>query len=210
MNLKKLPLNFYQQYDVLAISRELLGKVLVTSFNNPQTGKQEITSGIIIETEAYRAPEDKASHAYNYRRTTRTETMFAAGGVAYVYLCYGIHSLFNVVTGPKDIPHAVLIRAIHPVEGIEHMLKRRKQISLKANLTAGPGVVCAALGINTAHDKAELTGSNIWIEDHGYDIPNKDIISTPRIGIAYAEEYAALPWRFVLKTTNNMLRDMLD
>ena len=188
MKAKKLDLNFYQREDVLAISRELLGKVLVTNFYDSDAKNTTLTAGIIVETEAYRAPEDKASHAYNYCRTKRTETMFAAGGIAYVYLCYGIHSLFNVVTGSKDMPHAVLIRAIRPIIGIEHMLKRRKQTSIKSNLCSGPGVLCAALGIGTQHDKVALIGSDIWIEDHGYEISKKEIIATPRIGVAYAEE----------------------
>jgi DNA-3-methyladenine glycosylase len=199
VNKNKLPVDFYQRQDVLQISRELLGKVLCTRLNDGSQDKPITTAGIIIETEAYRAPEDKASHAYNARRTKRTETMFAAGGVAYVYLCYGIHSLFNIVTGPKDTPHAVLIRSIHPIKGIPHMLKRRKQTILKANLASGPGVLCSALGINTVHDRSDLTGTAIWVEDHGYDIRSKNIITTPRIGISYAEEYVDLPWRFVLK-----------
>lgn len=194
----KLSLNFYQSDDVLAISKKLLGKVLFTNLRDDKSATPITTAGIIIEVEAYRAPEDKASHAYNNRRTKRTETMFAAGGVSYVYLCYGIHSLFNVVTGSQDTPHAILIRAIHPLIGIPHMLKRRNQTILKPNLTAGPGSLCSALGIKTIHDKIDLTGTDLWIEDHDYDICSKDIIATPRIGIPYAEEYVDAPWRFVL------------
>jgi len=204
MNKKKLPLDFYRREDVLAISRELLGKVLFTNLDDGRKEGPITTAGVIIETEAYRAPEDKASHAYNDRRTKRTEVMFAAGGVSYVYLCYGIHSLFNVVTGPKDTAHAVLVRAIHPIIGIEHMLKRRNQNTLKSNLTSGPGVLSNALGINTFHNSTDLTGADIWIEDHGYVISSKDIIATPRIGIAYAKEYVDLPWRFVLKNYENI------
>lgn len=199
MNKNKLSLDFYQRNDVLTISRELLGKVLFTNLNDSNQKGSVTTAGIIVETEAYCAPEDKASHAYNHLRTKRTETMFAAGGVAYVYLCYGIHSLFNVVTGPKDTPHAILVRSIHPIIGIPNMLKRRNQTALRSNLTAGPGVLCSALGINTSHDKFDLTGTSIWIEDYGYNISREHIISTPRIGIPYAEEYKDLPWRFVLK-----------
>jgi len=198
-SINKLTVDFYQRENVLDISRELLGKMLVTCMPDPNTKADIVTSGIITETEAYCAPEDKASHAYNNRRTKRTETMFAAGGVSYVYLCYGIHSLFNVVTGPQNMPHAILIRAIKPILGIEHMLTRRKQSLIKPTLSAGPGVLCAALGINTVHDNIDLTGNHIWIEDHRLNIAADDIVTTQRIGISYAKEYAAMPWRFLLK-----------
>lgn len=194
----KLTLDFYQREDVIAISRELLGKVLMTRFACPNTGKLVTTGGIIIETEAYCAPEDKASHAYNNRRTKRTETMFCAGGVAYVYLCYGIHSLFNVVTGYKDLPHGVLIRAIQPIIGIEQMLERRKQKTITKTLTSGPGVLTAALGITTAHDQTLLTGRDIWIEDQGIKINEDKILATPRIGIGYAQDFVLKPWRFLI------------
>jgi DNA-3-methyladenine glycosylase len=108
-----LPSEFYIRTDVVQVARDLLGKVLYTSFNH------EITAGIIIETEAYAGVTDKASHAYNNRRTARTEIMYRTGGTAYVYLCYGIHSLFNIVTSVEDNPHAVLIRGIEPLHGIE-------------------------------------------------------------------------------------------
>jgi len=198
MHNAKLPLSFYQHDDVLSISRELLGKVLVSRVRDESTGKIVTTSGIIIETEAYRGPEDKASHAYNYRRTKRTETMFAAGGRAYVYLCYGIHSLFNVVTGPQGTPHGVLVRAIRPLAGIEHMLQRRNHKILKPTLSSGPGVLTSALGIKTIHNNTDLTSTTIWIENQNYHVNQKQIIATPRIGIGYAEEYADLPWRFIL------------
>lgn len=189
----KLPLSFYQQPDVLAISKALLGKVLVSNFQG------KITAGIIVETEAYCGPTDKASHAYNNRRTARTETMFAAGGVAYVYLCYGIHHLFNIVTGVADVPHAVLLRALEPLDGIEIMRQRRKQKLLKPNLTGGPGVLTQALGITTKHDGEPLTGGKIWIEDRGIKIPVRKIQAAPRVGIAYAQEFVDKPWRFFIK-----------
>ena len=162
---KILPKSFYARTDVVQVSKDLLGKSLVTNFNGQRT------VGKIVETEAYRAPDDKACHAYNNRRTKRTEIMFKEGGCAYVYLCYGIHHLFNVVTGPKDMAHAVLIRGIEPIDGLETMLKRRNQTKLKSNLTAGPGILSKALGISTQHTGLSLLSakSNIWIEDHGID-----------------------------------------
>jgi DNA-3-methyladenine glycosylase len=189
----KLPEAFFAHTDVLAISRALLGKILVTNFAG------EITAGMIVETEAYMAPEDKASHAYQNRRTKRTETMFGVGGVAYVYLCYGMHHLFNIVTGPKDVAHAVLIRAIQPISGIETMLKRRGFKNIKRQLTAGPGVLSKALGITIEHDGHSLISQDIWVEDHGVLAPEQHIVAGPRVGVAYAAEHAALPWRFRLK-----------
>lgn len=191
--MQKLPLNFYQQDDVLALSRQLLGKYLFTQFDEVLTG------GLIVETEAYRAPEDRASHAYGMRRTKRNEMMYQAGGVCYVYTCYGIYPLFNVVTHQKDIPHAILIRALEPTEGLEEMMRRRRQTQIKRNLTAGPGTLTQALGILPQHNGWDLTNSLIWIEDRGLIIAPEDIIASPRVGVAYAGEDAQLPWRFRIK-----------
>lgn len=185
-----LPLSFYQHHDVIHVSQQLLGKFLCTFLDG------ELTSGMIIETEAYRGPEDRASHAFGNRRTRRTEVMFQQGGICYVYLCYGIHALFNVITNAQDIPHAVLIRAIKPVEGIECMLKRRKQAKLNARLTSGPGALTQALGITVGHSGLSLRGPQIWIEDRGVQIDSKAILASPRIGVDYAKEDAFLPWRF--------------
>lgn len=173
----------------------LLGKVLVSFLDDTRT------SGIIVETEAYRAPDDKASHAYNYRRTARTEVMYKAGGTAYVYLIYGIHHLFNVVTGPSDIPHAILIRAIEPLENIEKMMHRRKMRQPEKRLTAGPGVLSQAMGIKTSHTGVSLVEeSGIWLEeDPKLQIANESIIESPRVGIDYAAEWAKVPWRFRVK-----------
>ncbi len=184
--------DFYLREDVVSIARELLGKYLITSVEG------RLTSGKIVETEAYRAPDDKASHAYGNRRTGRTEVMFRAGGVAYVYLCYGIHHLFNVVTGPEGVAHAVLIRAIEPVDNIPLMLERRKMQTPKPQLTAGPGVMSMALGIHTGWTGRSLTeaGNTVWIEDRGIVPDEGEIVSGPRIGVGYAGECAAWPWRF--------------
>ena len=190
-----LPAAFYERDNVLTIAKELLGKVLVTNFEGIYT------SGIITEVEAYKAPEDKASHAYNYRRTPRTEIMFRQGGHAYVYLCYGIHHLFNVVTGPEDSAHAVLIRAVEPLDNIQDMLLRRGQNTLNTKLSSGPGSLAVALGINRHHTGINMLESNtdIWIEDRQIYYDEDQIVSTTRIGIDYAEEWKHMPWRFYVK-----------
>ncbi|MEP7171137.1 MAG: DNA-3-methyladenine glycosylase, partial [Bacteroidota bacterium] len=189
----KLKKDFYLREDVVLIARELLGKYLFTKFND------NITGGIITETEAYAGVIDKASHAFGGKRTNRTEIMFATGGVAYVYLCYGIHHLFNVVTNAKEIPHAVLIRSIHPTHGIDVMLKRRKKKSVDKTLTKGPGSVALALGIEVSQTGLNLSGNKIWIEDKKYIATDSQIEITKRIGVEYSGEAAHYPYRFVLK-----------
>ena len=186
-----LPESFYTRKDVVKIARELLGKVLVTEFG-------ERTSGIIVETEAYAGATDKASHAYGNRRTNRTEVMYMHGGTAYVYLCYGIYHLFNVVTNVQDTPHAILIRAIEPIEGIDIMLERRGKGNITPSLTAGPGVLSQALGITTMHTGISLQGPDIYIEE-GKRIKSKDIIAATRVGVAYAMDDALRPYRFYIK-----------
>lgn len=188
-----LPISFYRRTDVVKIARELLGKVLVTNING------HYTSGIIVETEAYAGANDKASHAYGNRRTQRTEKMFMEGGNAYVYLCYGIHHLFNVVTNEKDIPHAILIRALEPVDGIEHMLARRGKEKLTYNLTSGPGALSEAMAIKTGYSGMSLLDKDIYIEDRGIKIRERDIVAATRVGVAYALEDALLPYRFFIR-----------
>lgn len=185
-----LPTEFYLRDDVVLIAKELLGKFLCSFVGG------EYTAGMIIESEAYRAPEDRASHAFGNRRTKRTAVMFQEGGLCYVYLCYGIHHLINVTTNIKDIPHAVLIRALKPTDGINSMLRRRQKRALEASLTAGPGSVAQALGIHTGHTGISLQGPEVWIEDRHIDIDPKEIIASPRVGIDYAGADALLPWRF--------------
>ncbi len=192
----KLDLSFYRREDVLQISRELLGKILYSY--HPKDG---ITSGMIVETEAYAGPIDRASHAYDNRRTNRTEVMYKPGGVAYVYLCYGIHSLFNVITGYKDVPHAVLIRALEPVDGLDIMLRRRNMKKIEPRVSAGPGMLTKAMGITTSDDGVPLNGRRIWIEDNGKTIDDDDIIASPRVGVDYAGEDAKLPFRFRITDT---------
>jgi DNA-3-methyladenine glycosylase len=188
----KLQRDFYLGEDVVQISRELIGKVLCTRINGI------LTSGVITETEAYAGITDRASHAFGGRRTARTETMFGEGGQAYVYLCYGIHHLFNVVTNREGIPHAVLIRAIKPVEGIGTMVQRRNKPGIVKNISTGPGTLSEALGIQTKHSGEDLGGNRIWIEDRKIRIKPSEIISGPRIGVDYAGKDAKLPWRFKL------------
>jgi DNA-3-methyladenine glycosylase len=188
-----LPESFYTGKDVVKIAKQLLGKVLVTNIDGIHT------AGKIVETEAYAGTIDKASHAYGNRRTNRTEVMYGHGGVAYVYLCYGIHHLFNVVTNIRDTPHAVLIRALEPMEGIDAMLQRRGKEKLQPALTAGPGAMSMAMGIRTSHTGLSLQGPEITIEDRGIKIISKDIIHATRVGVAYAADDAMLPYRFYLK-----------
>ncbi len=192
-----LPRSFYVREDVVQISRDLLGKFLITRIN------ESLTSGMIVETEAYRASDDKACHAYNNRRTSRTEVMFGEGGKAYVYLCYGIHHLFNVVTGPENNAQAVLIRAIQAVDNIPLMLERRGRDMLSPQLSAGPGVLSKALGITTSFSGHSLLSDEgkIWIEDRNIQLQSDQILASPRVGIDYAEECVHWPWRFRIKNS---------
>lgn len=184
----KLPREFYARPSVVTVARRLLGQLLVVP---TRTGR---VSGIIVETEAYRGPEDRASHAWGGRRTLRTETMYARGGTAYVYFVYGMYFQFNVVTGVADVPHAVLVRAVEPVEGVALMRRRRGGGPLHG-LTSGPGKLCIALGIDRRFDRADLLGDRIWIESRPA-VPAGAIATGPRVGIDYAEAWVDRPWRF--------------
>ncbi len=181
--------SFYLQDDVVSVAKQLLGKVLFTHFDG------HLTAGVITETEAYRGHIDRASHAYGGRRTARNEPMYGMGGHSYVYLCYGIHHLFNVVTNQPGTPHAVLVRAVHPYMGIEKMAERRAPAK---PTTGGPGTLSQALGIRTHHTGLDLCGEMIWIEDHGIRFPGPSLQIGPRIGVDYAGEDALLPYRFVI------------
>lgn len=192
--MKKLPPEFYLHHDVVHLARELLGKVLATHING-----EGITAGIITETEAYAGTVDRASHAFGDRRTPRTETMYQAGGLAYIYLCYGIHHLFNVVTNQPGVPHAVLVRAIHPIEGMRQMLQRFRPAAPVLPPLNGPGKLSRALGIHTTMNGTPLTGNTIWLADAGIIIPEEEITSTPRIGVDYAGEHAQWPYRFLCR-----------
>jgi DNA-3-methyladenine glycosylase len=184
---------FYRRKNVVTIARELLGKIIQTRVEGVTT------SARIVETEAYRGEGDRASHAFGGRRTRRTEVMYGDGGVAYIYLCYGIHHLFNVVTNNKDIPHAVLIRAGEPVEGIADMLVRAGKAKPDISLTRGPGNLSRALGIYTSLSGTSLSGNEINIFDDGTRYKPAEIGVSPRIGVDYAGDDALLPYRFYVK-----------
>ncbi|TDO73235.1 DNA-3-methyladenine glycosylase [Flavobacterium chryseum] len=192
-NPTKLTFSYYQNQDVLFLAKDLLGKVLYTQIDG------QISAGIIVETEAYFGVQDKASHAYGGRRTNRTETLYSQGGISYVYLCYGIHNLFNIVSSVEGEPHAVLIRAIEPLVGIDIIEARRNMPAAKAAISSGPGSAAKALGIDRSFNEKDLTGEEIWVEDHGIQYPNDEIVALPRVGVAYAQEDALLPWRFFVK-----------
>jgi DNA-3-methyladenine glycosylase len=191
MKLKKLPLSFYLREDVTAIAKELLGKVLVTAWD------KKLTSGRIVETEAYAGELDKASHA-SKGRTERTEVMFGNGGQAYVYLCYGIHQMFNIVTAKEGVPHAILIRAVEPIEGKEIMLERTGKKKWDESITSGPGRVGKAFGFHTSQCGLSLQSDELYIADDGYKLKEADIVSSSRIGVDYAGEHAEWHYRFYI------------
>lgn len=184
-----LPLDFYANPDVVDAAQKLLGKVLCSRISGV------FTAGIISETEAYCGRNDKACHANNGKRTERTEVMFGKPGHAYIYLCYGIHHLFNVVTNRKGLADAVLVRGIIPVEGLDQ-IKERRSVKNHSKLTNGPGKLTQALGITTNLNKTFLLKPPVWIEDRKIEIPSNEIVSSKRIGVEYAGEHAKRPWRF--------------
>jgi len=193
--MKKLPREFYTRGDTLQIAKELLGKLLVVP---TETGER--VSAMIVETEAYLGVIDKAAHSYGNRRTKRTETMFAVGGTVYIFFIYGMYFQFNVVAGEVGTPHAILIRAVEPVENIEIMRARRGQMKDK-NLTSGPGKLCIALEINKSFNNENLLGNKVWLEE-GKLFSASETASGKRIGIDYAEEFAEKPWRFWVKNNS--------
>jgi DNA-3-methyladenine glycosylase len=188
----KLDQSFYERTNVVKIARDLIGKGLFTHKDGVTTG------GIIVETEAY-SWKERGCHAFDARKTTRNSVMFENGGLAYVYLCYGLHYMFNVVTNRADVAEAVLIRALEPLQGNEVMQWRRGASANPAHLTTGPGKLAKALGIDKSLNGKSLLANEIWIEDLGQRIPPAKIASGPRIGIDYAGEDAKLPWRFYLR-----------
>lgn len=189
----KLEVSFYQRNDVARIARELLGKALFTRQNGALTG------GMIVETEAYSSIE-RGCHAYQNRKTKRNEVMFKAGGQAYVYLCYGIHNMFNVVTNSSGKADAVFIRALEPIRGIDLMLNRMNSINPK-KITSGPGKLTKAMGIDRTLNGVSLKSSRLWLEDIGYTVVKKNVVCSRRIGIDYAGKDALLPWRFTIKNS---------
>jgi DNA-3-methyladenine glycosylase len=201
--MQKLGTDFYERDDVVQIARELLGKYIITTFD------QQTTVGRIVETEAYAGIIDKASHAYNNRRTARTEVMFGPAAVSYVYLCYGIHHLFNVVCNVKDKPDAVLIRGIEPVEGMHVMLQRFNKEKTDSSIGRGPGNVSKALGISTQHTGLSLQSKQIWLaEDNASTSFN--VLTSPRIGVDYAGEHAKWLYRFFIENHPQVSKHALN
>jgi DNA-3-methyladenine glycosylase len=193
VSLKKLGHSFYDRNNVVQIAKELLGKILVTQIDGIRT------SGRIVETEAYNGVVDRASHAFGGRRTNRTESIYGGPGTVYVYIVYGLHYLFNVVTNKKDTPHAILIRALEPLEGVDYMLKRVGKPKADYTLTKGPGNLARALGISKMHTGGSLFSEEIFIEDDGLRYKKDQIVITHRIGVDYAGTDAQLPYRFIVK-----------
>lgn len=193
--MKLIDREYYLNPDVVGLAKSLLGKIIVSKVDN------HITSGVIIETEAYKAPEDRASHAFNNRRTPRTSTMFMEGGHAYVYICYGIHHLFNVITAVEGIPHAVLIRALEPLDGLDHMLIRRKMSALNYTITKGPGSLSQALGITQNLNATKLYDrkSPIQLFESNQKYSDSQIGISKRIGVESSGDSASLPYRFYVK-----------
>ena len=189
----KLKRDFYTRADTLGVARGLLGKRLVV----PDASGARV-SGRIVEVEAYLGAEDRAAHSYGGRRTRRTETMYAVGGTAYVFFVYGMHHQFNVVTGPAGLPHAVLVRAVEPSEGVE-LMRARRPVSKDRELTSGPGKLCRALGLDLTYDGEDLTGRRVWLEEAGVELNPDEIAAGARIGVAYAGPDALNPWRFWVK-----------
>ena len=193
MKMKKLLLNFYKRKDVVAIAKDLLGKIVVTNFD------EKITSGRIVETEAYIGFTDKASHSYEGRRTAKNEHMYAHPGTAYVYICYGMHQMFNIVTNKKNIPDAVLVRAVEPLKGIDIMLQRTGKQKLDFTLTKGPGNVGKALGIFKKYSGLYLRDDEIYLADDGFTLKENEIGISKRIGVESAFPDSELPYRFYVR-----------
>ncbi len=191
--MKKLPLSFYARKEVVAIARELIGKIIITNFDS------QITSARIVETEAYVGITDKASHSYGGRRTARNEHMYSGAGTAYVYICYGLHQMLNIVTNDKDVPDAILIRSVEPIKGIEIMLKRTGKKTPDKTLTRGPGNVGKALGIFKYHSGNHLLGDEIYLMDDNFKTADENIGTSIRIGVESAGADALLPYRFYIK-----------
>lgn len=192
----KLPESYYLDTDVVKLSRDLIGKYLFSRLDGV------ITGGYIVETEAYNGIIDKASHAYGNRLTPRTQTMFMQGGVAYVYLCYGIHEMLNIVTSVEGQPHAILIRAINPTIGLDTMQYRRNMAVIKPNITMGPGSVAKALGVSRKINAISLQSDTLWLEDQGLTFSDDEVAAVPRVGVDYAGDDALLPYRFYVRGNN--------
>lgn len=201
--MQKLPQSYFLSDDVVHLAKDLIGKYLFVNTEDVVTG------GIIVETEAYKGPEDVGSHAYNHRRTNRNDIMYSAGGVVYMYICYGIHDMLNIVTGPENTAHAILIRAIQPTEGLDVMRERRKVRNEDSRLCRGPGALAKALALKKVHNGISLQDNEIWIEDRGPGFQESELIAGPRIGLNISEPYKSIPWRFYVKGNPHVSRPHL-
>jgi DNA-3-methyladenine glycosylase len=191
--LKILDKAFYNRKNVVQVARDLLGKILITQLDGYRS------SGRIVETEAYAGVEDRASHAFGSKRTARSEHLYGDPGTIYIYICYGMHHLFNVITNKKNIPHGVLIRALEPMEGVEHMLKRTGRLTSDFTITKGPGNLSRAMGMTKLQSGGNVFSEEIFIADDGLRYKKNEIIVTKRIGVEGAREDADLPYRFIVK-----------
>ena len=181
----KLSREFYLR-DGLTVARELIGKKLITNLRGG------LTSGIIVETEAYMGVIDAAAHSYR-GKTERTKIFYGAGGFVYVYLIYGMHICTNVVANVENVPEAVLIRALQPVDGVE-LMKRRRGVNNLRGLCSGPGKLSKALSVTKDFYGADLCGEEIYIETTDF---RADVTATKRINVDYAGAAADYPWRFI-------------
>ena len=187
-----VPRSFYSDPNPVKVARGLLGKIVRVK------GKSGDCAARIVETEAYGGAQDRASHAWR-GRTARNESMFGRPGTAYIYLCYGIHRMMNVVTAPEGVAAAVLIRGVEPLEGVEQMARRRGVPASEFRLTAGPGALTQALGICMDWCGSDLVCGPISIEDDGVKVPKAKIESGRRVGVNYAGPAARFPWRFWIR-----------
>lgn len=197
MNLKSLELNFFKR-DARLVAKDLIGKIIIRKYDN------NTLIARIVETEAYIGKIDKASHAYNYKRTPRTETLFSEAGIIYVYKIYGMYNCMNIVTGDKDDPQGVLIRAIEPISGLDIMTLNRFNKTLDSitkkeflNLTSGPGKLCIAMNIDKSLNAHSIFSNEISLYEDGFN--NFEIVHAKRIGIDYAEEAVDFLWRYYIK-----------
>lgn len=181
----------YYLEESLQLAPKLLGKILVHEL------PEGTVKARIVETEAYMGEIDKAAHTYGGRRTPRTAVQFQAGGLAYVYLIYGMYSCMNIVAAPPERPHCVLLRALEPLEGIEIMQRRRK-VQLPTQLCSGPGKLCDAMGIDRSCNGLDLSQSKLYLQDAPLH-DGEEIEADVRINIGYAEEARDFPWRFFIK-----------
>lgn len=188
----KLPKEFYLSKNTAPIAHSLLGKLLVI----PDEAGNRV-SGMIVEVEAYLGIEDRAAHSFGGRRTARNEVMYGIGGHVYVFFIYGMYNQLNFVTGPAGRPHAILVRGIEPVEGIE-IMRQRRGIMKDINLTSGPGKLAIAFGVTRQLNGEDLTGERIWLEEFR-KFPGSAIEAGKRIGVDYAGEDANKPLRFWVK-----------